>query len=620
MAKWGFALTKEEVKSAVQTYVNENNIKTTFKEGKPGDDWFRLFCKRNRLSQKKMEQLEKCRRKATSDTFIIYGFYDLLDRTIKELGLEDKPSHIFNLDESSFSMDPNRVKGVAARGQNLWSTWKGKNDLENTCYAASDKGWMATVIFNSWFEKFCNMVPQRPLLVIMDGHVTHLDVGTIELAIHNNITLIKLPPHTTDLLQPLDKCCFGPWKLKWNQELITWQRENQRKLTKSEFADKICKLWHHGITAEAIKSSFLKTGIYPCDRNKYPTGRLDETKLQRYNETPITPFNIVEQDDEELNNEGELNDVDEICSEVENGGNQDAEGTLLAEGNEEAENLAETATLEKDTDPVAPSSSFENILLRKINKTIVETQRRRKIDSGSAVLTSTEYIKLMKEKEDGKKKREEKKSDGKSTKSDEKRTNDDDRRTVKRQKGERKSGDRRTNDDDKRAETRRRGVIRKFTRPAPLGQPADDSSDSIIITVHPPSPAVVIPTLTIQTPSPTHSASPSALFPGSPPPHKSQNEHCFQFPALKPTRKGFKNLEKPNSLDLPCPPPMITVTCNLSEVDSDTESISPAVKPPGHLSVASSGMTYLSPFSMNARGRPHRIGVEPELVRLQFDG
>lgn len=117
MAKWGFALSKEEIKRVVQTYVSENNIRTVFKNGKPGDDWFRLFCERNGLSQKKMEQLEKCRRTATSDPFIIYSFYNRLEETINRLGLQEKPSHIFNLDETSFNLDPGRVKGVAAIGK-----------------------------------------------------------------------------------------------------------------------------------------------------------------------------------------------------------------------------------------------------------------------------------------------------------------------------------------------------------------------------------------------------------------------------------------------------------------------------------------------------------------------
>lgn len=72
MAKWGFTLSKAEIKLVVQTYVNENNLTTVFRNGKPNDDWFRAFCNINWLSQEKMEQLEKCSRTANSDPFIIY--------------------------------------------------------------------------------------------------------------------------------------------------------------------------------------------------------------------------------------------------------------------------------------------------------------------------------------------------------------------------------------------------------------------------------------------------------------------------------------------------------------------------------------------------------------------
>ena len=100
----------------------------------------------------------------------------------------------------------------------------------------------------------------------------------------------------------------------------------------------------------------------------------------------------------------------------------------------------------------------------------------------------------------------------------------------------------------------------------------------------------MIPTLTVQQPSPTQSSPPTELFPGSPgspPPHKE-----------KPLNRGklLKDLDKPTSLDLPVPPPVITVTCSMSEVESDSES------PANKSSVSnSSGMCYLSPFSMCSR-------------------
>lgn len=45
MEKWGFGLSKKEVLSLIGKYINENNIQTPFKDGIPGDDYFRRFKK-----------------------------------------------------------------------------------------------------------------------------------------------------------------------------------------------------------------------------------------------------------------------------------------------------------------------------------------------------------------------------------------------------------------------------------------------------------------------------------------------------------------------------------------------------------------------------------------------
>lgn len=68
----------------------------------------------------------------------------------------------------------------------------------------------------------------------------------------------------------------------------------------------------------------------------------------------------------------------------------------------------------------------------------------------------------------------------------------------------------------------------------------------------------------------------------------------------------LKDFDKPTSLDLPCAPPLITVTCNMSEAESDAESLSPlatkACNPHlGPTSAGTVGMCYLSPFSMCSR-------------------
>ena len=87
-------------------------------------------------------------------------------------------------------------------------SWFGTNALPNTYYDKSGKGWMDSEAFAKWFEKFCKYVKERPLLLIYDGHMTHVTIPVITLAMKENVVLIKLPPHFTDLLQVLDKTCF----------------------------------------------------------------------------------------------------------------------------------------------------------------------------------------------------------------------------------------------------------------------------------------------------------------------------------------------------------------------------------------------------------------------------
>nr|XP_029711963.1 uncharacterized protein LOC109407380 isoform X3 [Aedes albopictus] len=141
---------------------------------------------------------------------------------------------------------------------------------------------------------------------------------------------------------------------------------------------------------------------------------------------------------------------------------------------------------------------------------------------------------------------------------------------------------------------------------------------SISIDVQPPTPEreravrprdLVIPELVIQQPSPTKERSAVVMFPGSPPPQRASiGETSFHFPNKQQQKRLLKQWEKPGSLDLPFEPPMITITSNMSELESDADCMSPAAtgKPNGTntlgVSGSSVGMCYLSPFSMCTRG------------------
>ena len=52
---------------------------------------------------------------------------------------------------------------------------------------------------------FQNCTTVRPVILIMDNHVSHLSTSVIDVAEEYNIILCCLPPHSSHILQPLDK-------------------------------------------------------------------------------------------------------------------------------------------------------------------------------------------------------------------------------------------------------------------------------------------------------------------------------------------------------------------------------------------------------------------------------
>lgn len=153
---------------------------------------------------------------------------------------------------------------IVFKGKNLMSNWRGDSVLPNTFYAVSDSGWMTTGIFHGWFEKFVQETKNtRPLLLLFDGHLTHTSVATIELAIKENISVIKLPAHCTDVLQALDVACFNPLKSYYEQELIEQVHQTGARdpMRKAAFGNLISKIWPLGLSEVNIKSGFRASGI-----------------------------------------------------------------------------------------------------------------------------------------------------------------------------------------------------------------------------------------------------------------------------------------------------------------------------------------------------------------------
>lgn len=349
-ANAGYPCDKDELLNLIQEYVVVHNLVTPFTDNRPGNDWYYAFIKRHKevISLKKPEHLQKCRKNARRPD-VIYSFYKELEKTFTRLHLdtEDKAAFVFNADETGFKSDPNRLRAIGAKGKALvrisggsgrdsttvlacvaadgstipplivfkgagvQARWTSEKAFPGTLYAASRNGWMEEPQFYTWFTKafipyvdkirVSKLSPEQAAVLIYDGHSSHISVRIIQEAISNNITLIKLPSHLTDMIQPLDKCVFGPVKTFWEKKLVNFGRKNMGKgtgrLTKSQFVEMLGDVWIQAMKSSNIISGFRSCGIFPVDKSKFPISAFKKEELNEYLKKASEPEKNIEEQD-----------------------------------------------------------------------------------------------------------------------------------------------------------------------------------------------------------------------------------------------------------------------------------------------------------------------------------
>ncbi|XP_060801979.1 uncharacterized protein LOC132902121 isoform X1 [Amyelois transitella] len=425
MEKYGFGLTRAEISDLVAEYVTKNNIQTCFKNGKPGKDWIAGFRERNNLSIKKPQPVEYAR-KVAADPFVLSEYYELLNKTIKTLGLQDKPGAIWNVDETNFSKDPLKskivgVKGHAAtrtistpgkdnttvllgasaagdkippliifKGKYVWDEWTSPNAYPRTTYAATKNGWMESDVFEAFFKK--SFLPsigvERPVLLIYDGHATHVGLNIIEAARDANVTILKLPPHTSHILQPLDISVMKSFKDRWDKVLVKWQRLNIGvQLPKKEFSRIIGEVWA-GIEPQILMNGFRKAGIYPFNPTAVDKSKLDPMKLARFQEqsSALAPKKYEPQ-----------NLISIVLTLMNKNITQTPNRRL--EIVQECNSISTTNTKEQAAIK-KPNIPFEELLLEKIKRSDTSTKvKRSRVATGAEVITHDDVLTLKREKQ-----------------------------------------------------------------------------------------------------------------------------------------------------------------------------------------------------------------------------
>ena len=303
-AKIGFTRTKEQVLCIVraalakkrQCEVEDVNVTT---------GWWGSFVKRHpKLLLRCGSKLAYCRAIAANPD-VINRYFDLLEETLKSNNLLESPMLMFfNCDESGFSLQHKSGKIIGVQGQRdiscITSSDKAQitvlsacsasgyllppmiifdrkklkpnfttGEIPGTAYGLSKNGWIDSELFQEWFTNhfLLHIPPQRPILLLLDGHSSHYQPQLIRTAAANQIILFCLPPHTTHLFQPLDRSCFSPLKKAYNNECHFYMSCNPGKaVNRFNFTEIFSRAWTKAMTPANIVAGFRSTGIYPLNR------------------------------------------------------------------------------------------------------------------------------------------------------------------------------------------------------------------------------------------------------------------------------------------------------------------------------------------------------------------
>ena len=138
--------------------------------------------------------------------------------------------------------------------------------------ACHPSGWMQLDIFSTWFDhfiKFSGATLSNPVLLILDGHATHVrNIDVINKARDSGIVIICLPPHCSHRMQPLDVSFMKPLSSYYNVEIEKWLRNHPgRTVTDFQIAQLITPAYLKAATALVAANGFRKSGIWPVDRD-----------------------------------------------------------------------------------------------------------------------------------------------------------------------------------------------------------------------------------------------------------------------------------------------------------------------------------------------------------------
>ena len=236
-SKMGYGKTRSEVLKIVEATMKKKGMKT---DGPISQGWWYRFRERwPKLSLRRGDSFSMAREKMTSHE-VFNDYFDLLEKTLSEHNLKDKPSQIYNCDESGMPLEHKLPRVISFKGTKkvrqvssgnktqitilgccsatgqaippmvVFSGKKFNHDLcegevPGSLYGMSESGWMDQELFSNWFlhQFLKHAVSSRPILLMLDGHSSHYTLDLVQSAAENDVIIFCIPPQTASHWTPV---------------------------------------------------------------------------------------------------------------------------------------------------------------------------------------------------------------------------------------------------------------------------------------------------------------------------------------------------------------------------------------------------------------------------------
>ncbi|CAG8787566.1 17228_t:CDS:2, partial [Cetraspora pellucida] len=227
-----------------------------------GKKWWQRFMKDHpELSFRVLQALNEAHTQR-ANPIIIKDHFEKLQKIIQEYSLS--ADRIWNMAPKSYSKERSM------------SGSSGKRVIPGLLNGApvgsvmgfTETGYMRESLFQKYIEHFVSSIPPaHSVLLILNGHKSHINYPSVNYCYEHNILLYALSPHTTHILQP-SELPFATLKKMYDNECEKFRVNYGGKLvTKHTFAEALGPAYITTYTPTAICNTFKSTEIWPFNPN-----------------------------------------------------------------------------------------------------------------------------------------------------------------------------------------------------------------------------------------------------------------------------------------------------------------------------------------------------------------